>query len=210
MSAMQPWQPWQPNLPMNPQWGSPVGNWSQPIRPMFMQPQMGCQPIVPIYQQIVSPPAQVVVQREHRSHLEGFLLAGVLFMLGRGLRELSRQSTDQSGEPPAPVSRLSTLLGTPHSEAPAVRRNSPRTNSSRAVFGDGMVHVGVDMAPGTYRCDGVRGEKVYWARMKDASGETRSTIASYFGSAPNYVTLKAGEFFRSESSGGWSLVYLDN
>ena len=109
MSAMQPWQPWQPNLQMNPQWGSPVGNWSQPIRPMFMQPQMGCQPIVPIYQQIVSPPAQVVVQREHRSHLEGFLLAGLLFMLGRGLRELSRQSTDQSGEPPAPVSRLSTL-----------------------------------------------------------------------------------------------------
>lgn len=77
------------------------------------------------------------------------------------------------------------------------------------VFGDGMVHVGIDVRAGTYRCEGVPGKGVYWERSSDASGESKARIANFFGPGPQYVSIKTGEFFNSNNSGGWVLVYLD-
>jgi hypothetical protein len=73
-------------------------------------------------------------------------------------------------------------------------------------FGDGMFLVGVDIAPGTYRCPGVPGQSTFWARMRSASGETNDYIATFFAPGQCYVTVLAGEYFRSSLSGGWTRV----
>jgi hypothetical protein len=79
-----------------------------------------------------------------------------------------------------------------------------------AVFGDGMFLVGVDIEPGTYRCDGMPDRGTSWQRCRSASGEMRDVIASHFGRGQCYVTVKEGEFFYSEWSGGWTRVFIDD
>jgi len=195
---------------MNSQIGGPVGMWGQPNYPQATPPQFGYQPVVPIYQQIVTPPAQVIIQRERRSHLEGLALAGFLFMISRSLRERSSKSASRSDAAQGPVAPIATRHYSQSSEPPSAWLGDSGSSRNHAVFGDGMVHVGVDVAPGTYRCEGIPGEKLFWARLEDASGEAQAVKASFFGSTPNYVTLREGEFFRSERSGGWRLVFLGN
>ncbi len=78
------------------------------------------------------------------------------------------------------------------------------------VFGDGMFLVGVDIEPGTYRCDGMPGKNTFWRRCRSASGESSDVIASRYDRGQCYVTVKNGEFFYSESSGGWTRAYIDD
>jgi hypothetical protein len=75
-----------------------------------------------------------------------------------------------------------------------------------AAFGDGMFLVGVDIEPGTYRCEGLPGRVVYWERVRSASGESLDRICNRCGPGPWYATIERGEFFYSERSGGWTRI----
>jgi hypothetical protein len=184
----------------------PMNNWGG-IHPVNIQPMFGTfQPVVPIYQTIVTPAPQVIIQKQ-RSGLEGLVLFGLVYLIGKALVNRGREMR-------APT-QLSSAVGDdpgisyiPPSQArPAPPRSSYQAPRGDALVGDGMYFVGVDIPAGTYRCEGTPGRDVYWERASDASGERSSLIANFCARGPVYVTVNQGEFFRSERSGGWILVH---
>ena len=200
MSNLQPWQPLNPAV-----------NWHQPSSPAYVPPMFGNQPQLSLYQPIYSPPAQVVVVQERRrgSGLEGLAVLALLFLGSRALRTWANER-EQIRRSSAPVfednRRMSTTSG-PIRDSDTWVQPTPVFTTPEAVFGDGMFLVGTDIEPGTYRTNGRAGESLLWVRSSDASGEAGSILASYRGiGSRHYVTLKAGEYFRSERSGGWALV----
>ena len=198
MNNLQPWQP------LNP----PV-NWYQPPSPVYIPPMFGNQPQLSLYQPIYSPPAQVVVVQERRrgSGLEGLAVLALLFIGSRALRNWARER-DQLGSLTSQSRVRDVPSTTPRYQSTNVASPArPAFTTPNAIFGDGMMLVGKDIEPGTYRCDGRVGETLSWSRLRDASGEASSVIANYRGAgARHYVTVNDGEYFRSERSGGWALV----
>jgi len=60
---------------------------------------------------------------------------------------------------------------TPSSKPDGVTPPTPlRAREITPAFGDGMFLVGVDVEPGTYRCNGIAGSSVFWQRCRSASG----------------------------------------
>lgn len=70
----------------------------------------------------------------------------------------------------------------------------------------GMLKVGVDVAPGTYKSAGSTedGSGCYWERAKDASGTVDSTIANENPEGQAVVTIAAGDaFFKTVDCQDW-------
>jgi hypothetical protein len=75
------------------------------------------------------------------------------------------------------------------------------------TFGDGMYEVGVDIAPGTYRCPGRAPLETMWQRVSDFSGTEASMIACAVVYGPCIVTIaRTDRGFESVNSGGWSKI----
>jgi hypothetical protein len=74
-------------------------------------------------------------------------------------------------------------------------------------FPDGMYWVANDgdVRPGLYRAPGVDGRRTYWEKFRNVAGDGLPS-ANYCAPGRVYVELRSGEFFRSENSGGWTLV----
>ena len=200
-------QPWQPHSPTNP-WG-----YAQPYQPPFNQPLFGPPTFpMPLYQQIYAPPAQVVVVQQPRRHsgLEGIAFWSLLFLGSRALVKWSRQNREEEASRARATANHydDEVIPPRRSSAPQPSYAAPRSSRPRPSIGDGMYLVGVDVDAGTYRCEGLPGQNVYWERKRDASGESGSIISNFLGFGPVYVTINEGEFFRSERSGGWTRVFL--
>jgi hypothetical protein len=198
MNNLEPWQPF-----------NQINSWNHPAQPMYTPPLFQYQPQLPFYQSIVTPPPQVIVVQERRrgSGLEGLALIALLFLGGRALRQWGKEREQLAASRP-PSTNREEYYSPPRYQAtsqPTDVRARPIFSTPNAVFGDGMMLVGEDIEPGTYRCAGRVGETLSWVRLRNASGESASIIASHRGiGSPQYVTVNEGEYFRSEHSGGWA------
>ncbi|MFD7028102.1 hypothetical protein ACFWAR_08735 [Streptomyces sp. NPDC059917] len=95
------------------------------------------------------------------------------------------------------------------SDAP--KKDEPKKDEAKkvAIKGDGTVQVGKDAQPGTYRTTGNAASRCYWERLKDTKGEMDSIIANDNVTGSSYVTLAAGEYFKSSGCKGWEAVPKD-
>lgn len=76
--------------------------------------------------------------------------------------------------------------------------------SSKTTFGDGMVIVGTDIDPGTYKNSGVKDEySCYWARLKDFSGTLGGIISNEIGSNTIVTIDPSDTGFSSTGCGTW-------
>ena len=87
--------------------------------------------------------------------------------------------------------------------APAPAPSGPLTR-----FGDGTYEVGVDVAAGRYKTPG-SGEpgiwgSCYWERSKNDSGSFDSIISNENLQGPGSVSLKPGEFFKTNGGCQWT------
>ncbi|MCM1975184.1 hypothetical protein [Streptomyces sp. G1] len=80
-------------------------------------------------------------------------------------------------------------------------KGSPATKMS----GDaGMLKVGVDIAPGTYKSSGNTDDACYWERAKDADHSIDSIIANNNVSGTAVVTIAASDaYFKTSGCQGW-------
>lgn len=87
-------------------------------------------------------------------------------------------------------------------------RSNSNGSDSRILlesFGDGMYEVGVDIAPGTYRCPGRAPLETMWQRVSDFSGTEASMLACAVVRGPCIVTIaRTDRGFESVNSCGWS------
>lgn len=161
------------------------------------------------------PPAPLIFpprQSAHRVNL--FLFFGALWLAKKALLNhqraldaernllLMQTNPNEPGSGPVPATQRATAYFAPRS-APATS-DPLRAGIITPDVDDGMYLVGTDIPAGTYRCNGIPGDSVYWERLRDASGEARSIIANFCGPGQGYVTVQPGEFFRSRNSGGWT------
>jgi hypothetical protein len=73
--------------------------------------------------------------------------------------------------------------------------------------GEGEYLVGTDIEAGTYKIAGAEGSVAYyWARLKDASGESDAIIANNILEGPGRVTLSKGEYFQTQRCSEWRRV----
>jgi hypothetical protein len=104
---------------------------------------------------------------------------------------------------PPPPSRSPTRTTPPRpspTQPPA--RKTPRPPSGRS-FDDGILRVGSDIKPGTYRAPDAAG--CYWARLKNFSGNFDAILANANPSGPSVVTIKPTDRgFESDDCGGWT------
>lgn len=75
-------------------------------------------------------------------------------------------------------------------------------------FGDGTYEVGVDVTPGRYKTPGSGGEGIwescYWERAENDTGDFGSIISNENLQGPGTVTLKKGEFFKTNGGCKWT------
>lgn len=98
------------------------------------------------------------------------------------------------------------------STAGATARKGPATPAKPSgpltQFGDGQYEVGVDIAAGRYKTPGSGGsgimESCYWERAKNDSGDFGSIISNENLQGPGTVSLKAGEFFKTNGGCNWT------
>jgi hypothetical protein len=92
---------------------------------------------------------------------------------------------------------------TEESTEPKPKPDQPKVDDT---ISDGMHEVGVDVKAGQYKTSVPEGASCYWERSRDDSGD--STIANELqdGPARQSVTIKKGEFFKTEDCGTWKRV----
>jgi len=85
---------------------------------------------------------------------------------------------------------------------PIVPPDTPSTS-----FADGLYWVAEDgdIRPGLYRAPGLVGHLTYWEKLSNVAGDGLPSV-NYCAPGQVYVELRGGEFFRSENSGGWTIV----
>jgi hypothetical protein len=212
------------NQPYNPSFGQ----WPTPAQPQFLQPWQYNAP-VPYYQPrrqhsgvnsflffgslwLASKATRNYLRAiEAEQRLEAMTPNPVPPSTNRPTRASSvipdyHEAASSSSESQSEVGSSNSLVANNGARLSPGRQSA----SARIVgvdFADGMFLVGVDIAPGTYRCDGLPGSSTYWERLRTASGESQDRIANFCGPGQVYVTLRAGEFFRSERSGGWTRIW---
>jgi len=104
-------------------------------------------------------------------------------------------------EPPTPTPTEIQPTNTPE---PPTATPTPEVFS----FGEGVMIVGQDVPPGTYRSSGPDGglySACYWERLAGFSGQLQDIIANEFADYRQVVTIKEGDVgFNSEGCGRWS------
>lgn len=88
----------------------------------------------------------------------------------------------------------------------AVDPKATGTPKAEAAGKAGMLKVGVDIAPGTYKSAGSTegGTGCYWERTKDASGSTDSIIANENPTGQAIVTIAPGDgYFKTTDCQDW-------
>ncbi|MBT2452941.1 hypothetical protein J7F03_39120 [Streptomyces sp. ISL-43] len=88
----------------------------------------------------------------------------------------------------------------------AVDPKAAGTPKAEAAGKAGMLKVGVDIAPGTYKSAGSTedGTGCYWERTKDASGSTDSITANENPTGQAVVTIAAGDgYFKTTDCQDW-------
>lgn len=96
--------------------------------------------------------------------------------------------------PPSTV--VSTVTAPP--EVPA----EPVQTGPKTEFSDGMYAVGTDIVAGSYRTTG-SSDGCYWARERNDSGDSGSIIANDLFNGPGSVTVKKGEFLKTNGGCTW-------
>ena len=85
---------------------------------------------------------------------------------------------------------------------------APKPSGPLTQFGDGTYEVGVDVVAGRYKTPGSGGqgiwESCYWERAKSDSGDFGSIISNDNLEGPGSVTLKKGEFFKTNGGCNWT------
>ncbi|MFG2880265.1 hypothetical protein ACGFYU_35500 [Streptomyces sp. NPDC048337] len=82
---------------------------------------------------------------------------------------------------------------------PKATGGTPKTEFSGKA---GMLKVGTDIAPGTYKAP--ESADCYWERAKDASHDTDAIIANENATGPAVVTIDAGDgYFKTVDCGDW-------
>jgi hypothetical protein len=112
----------------------------------------------------------------------------------------------QSAADKAPV--VSTARPTAAAVGATVPSRKPVEKSppiAERMDADGTYLVGREIKTGTYRSAG--GQKCYWARLRDTSGEMAAVIAASYHRGRQVVTIRKGDAaFTTDGCGPWELV----
>jgi hypothetical protein len=139
-----------------------------------------------------------------------WLIGFVMALLG------GTDTAPTTAEPIAPVTVTETETVTETAEAkPApTASKAPTTKNttepkSESTMEEGSYEIGVDAKPGRYKTRVPEDSfGCYWERTKDDSGDFDSIIANdnVNPGARASVTVKRGEFFKSNGCGTWTMV----
>ena len=137
--------------------------------------------------------------------ITGVIALGVGVVIGS-----SGDDTATTAKPNATV----TVTETPKAESAPSATKAPETKkatelNSKSTMDEGTYEIGVDAKPGRYKTQVPESSPgCYWARMKDDSGGLSSIIANDNVSpgALVSITVKQGEFFKSDGCGTWTMV----
>ena len=122
----------------------------------------------------------------------------------------SGDGTATTAEPNATVTATETAEAEPAptaSEAPTTKKTSEP--ESESTMEEGTYEIGVDAEPGQYKTQVPESSSgCYWERTKDDRGDLDSIIANdnVNAGARASVTVKDGEFFKSNSCGTWTMA----
>lgn len=94
------------------------------------------------------------------------------------------------------------VASTQVASAPTITTVAPVPAGPLTSFSDGIWEVGVDVAAGKYKTSG--STQCYWARLR--TPDTSDIANNNYGSGPQTVQLKAGEYFHSQMCGTWTKV----
>jgi hypothetical protein len=90
---------------------------------------------------------------------------------------------------------------------PKPSRKAETPGAVTSFAGEGEYLVGTDIKAGTYKTAGAEGSiACYWARLKDASGESDAIIANNILEGPGRATLNKGEYFQTQRCSEWRRV----
>lgn len=140
-----------------------------------------------------------------------FVGVGIGASGGSGTADGSTSAAEAQPRPTATVTETARAEAEP---APTVTetvtaqpKKTEEPGPASSFAGEGEYVVGEDIKPGTYKTAGPEGEfGCYWERAKDASGEFDSIIANNNLEGPGRVTLKKGEYFKTNRCQEWKRV----
>ena len=133
-------------------------------------------------------------------------LAGLVVGIGVGSSHAGTTSATATAtvteRPPAVV-----VTDGPTATVTEVAATSVPAAAGSTIPGDGTFLIPSEVKPGTYRSGAPASGNCYWARMKDATGDTDSIIANGNSSGPSTVTIRAGDkAFQTSGCEDWSRV----
>ena len=119
-----------------------------------------------------------------------------------------------AGEPTTTATPESTVTITETEAAPSDGDQQEPTEKPKEedqpevadTIGDGIHEVGVDVKAGQYKTSVPEGASCYWERSRDDSGDSIIANELQDGPARQSVTIKKGEFFKTEDCGTWKRV----
>ncbi|MFE2279557.1 hypothetical protein ACFXAE_20435 [Streptomyces sp. NPDC059454] len=146
------------------------------------------------------------------------LFIGVGIGAGSGSADTVEETADTKAAPRPTVTVTETAEAEAPEPAPTVTETVTETVTAKpkktkkpgpaaGFSGDGEYLVGEDIKAGTYKTAGPVDEfDCYWERAKDASGEFDSIITNNNLSGQGRVTLKSGEYFKTNGCQEWKRV----
>jgi len=125
----------------------------------------------------------------------GALVAVVLGLCSLGVYALGSAAPSGSASATAP---------TTYGVSPSSQGLVPHPGVRPSIKGDDLVHVGEDVAAGTYRAATpvLEGQSCYWLKSSDAEGSHIIENGLPAGGRPQ-VTLKKGQWFTSRDCPDW-------
>ena len=147
-----------------------------------------------------SPTVRYVEAPREKRRVWPWVVGGVIALLVVG------SALGGTGSAPS-SSTTGTSVGVATSPGVADAAEAPAAPPAAAAgplttFADGTYEVGVDVAPGKYKtqAEGF----CYWDRTKKNDGSLGDIVQQGVGDGAQVVTIKSGEFFKSQSCGTWT------
>jgi hypothetical protein len=206
--------PTQPLPPPQPQPGPP--GMQQPWPQQGMQqpwPQQGMPPggQQPPYGPV---PVQQQPQKAKRFGWPTLIITAVVALGLGGIVGGSGDGTATTAEPNATVTATETVTQTAEAEPAPTASEAPTAKNttepeSKSTMEEGTYEIGVDAKPGRYKTRVPEdSDGCYWERTKDDSGDLDSIIANdnVNPGARASISVKSGEFFKSNGCGTWTKV----
>jgi hypothetical protein len=210
----------QPSMPPGPPTQHVPEPQRQPLPQRGMQPQQwsqqGMQPQPWPHQAMPpgGPSGPVAVQQKPKKAKRfGWPTVIITGVVALGLGTIIGSSGDDTATTAKPDPTV-TVPQTPKAEPAPTATKAPEAKKttepdSKSTMNEGTYEIGVDAKPGRYKTQVSESSPgCYWARMKDDSGGLNSIIANdnVNPGARVSITVKQGEFFKSDGCGTWTMV----